>query len=217
MLNYISSFGVIIPLAIGLWYWRTLSLPARIIVGYFGFWTVEAVADRLSRTFLHTNMYLYHVSVLVETWLLGWAYYHVYDAKPVRKAMLPVGLLFTLVAVADATVISGLHSLNAVARAVQVALMLAMILIYFEQWMREIRPESPWHNFMFIVSVGLAVYYAGSVMSYLLHPANGTLASAIMSVIIDGSYIINLVLMTLGLWRETRQQSSTNYDSNIFA
>ncbi|RTQ45263.1 hypothetical protein EJV47_25635 [Hymenobacter gummosus] len=200
-LNLISSFGVLIPLAIGLRRWGILSPAARIIVGYFGFWSLEAFVDQWSRRVLHTNMYLFHVTVLVETLLLGWAYYQVYDLKPVRRIMPWVGVAFTLVALADAFWINDLQHENAVARVVQVSLMLAMILLYFEQWVREMRTDNPWHNFMFLVSVGLAIYYAGSVMSYL-GIASGGFAAIVMAIIIDLSFIVALVLMTVALWRE---------------
>lgn len=214
LLFWLSSFGVLIPLAIGLWRWRLLSTPARIMVGYFGFWAVEAVVDQWSRKVLHTNIYLYHVTVLVETWLLGWAYYHTYDLKPVRRAMLPVGAAFTLVALADAGWISGLNQLNTTTRLVQVVLMLAMILLYFEQWVRDMRPDNPWRNFMFMVSVGLAVYYAGSAMSHLMRQIGlSSLADDIMSVIIDSTYDIALVLMTVGLWRETHPRPASTYNA----
>ncbi|GAB3839321.1 hypothetical protein [Hymenobacter jeollabukensis] len=214
VLILVSGFGVWIPLLIGLWRWRSLSLPAKIIVGYFGFWAVEAVVDQWSRKVLHNNIYLYHLSVLVETWLLGWAYYHSYDLKPVRRAMLPVALAFTLLAIADACWIAGLDHLNVVTRAVQVMIMLSLVLLYFEQWVRDMRLDNPWHNLMFLVSVGLAIYYAGSVMSYLLIDDNSSaVASLIMSVIIDITYIVALGLMTLGLWREIHPRTSPAYET----
>lgn len=201
LLNYISSFGVLIPLGIGLRRWKFLSLPARIIVGYFGFWALEAFVDRWSRVYLHTNVYLQHVTVLVETWLLGWAYYCTYDLKPIRRLLLPLGGVFTLVALADAFWISGLNQLNTVARSVQVVLMLLLILLYFEQWIREMSLDSPWQNLMFTTSVGLAIYYASSVMSYL-SLATGGFAGSVMSIVIDSAYTVALVLMTIGLWRD---------------
>jgi hypothetical protein len=206
-LFWISSFGVLIPFGIGLWRWRYLSPAGRIIVYYFGFWTVEAFVDQWSRKVLHTNIYLYHVTVLVETWLLGWAYYQVLDLKPVRRVMLPLAGLFSLVAFADAFWIAGLHQFNTVTRVVQVVLMLAMIMLYFEQWVRDMRTDSPWRSLMFMTSVGLAVYYTGSLMSYLLkHIGPYDTSNAVMSIIIDSSYNVALVLMTIGLWRETRPQ-----------
>ncbi|RTQ45262.1 hypothetical protein EJV47_25630 [Hymenobacter gummosus] len=199
----VSSFGVVVPLAIGLRHWRLLFPAGRSIVYYFGFWTVEALVDQWSRKVLHTNVYLYHVSVLVETWLLGWAYYHTFDLKPVRRIMPWVALVFTLVALVDFFILAGPHQLNRVTRAVQVVLMLIMVMLYFEQWTREVHTGSPWRNLMFISSVGLAVYYTGSVMGYLLQNGAPTLTQRIISLLIDSTYNVALVLMTLGLWRET--------------
>lgn len=212
VLNYISTFGVILPFVIGVRRWGVLSLPARIVVGYFGFWSLEAFVDRWSRAVLHTNVYLYHVTVLVETLLLGWAYYCTLDLKLVRRTMPWLGAAFVLIAVADAGWISGLNEVNVVTRSVQVPLMIGLTLLYFEQWVREMRAEDPWHNFMFTVSVGLAIYYAGSVMSYLsIAPSN--FASSIMSAIIDTSTIVALVLMTLALWREVYPPTRPAYES----
>ena len=202
LIFWFGSFGVLVPLVIGLRRWRYLSPAARIIVYYFGFWSVEAFVDQWSRRVLHNNIYLYHVTVLVETLLLGWAYYQVYDLKPIRRIMPWVGAMFTWVAFVDACWLAGLYQLNRVTRAVQVVLMLTMILLYFEQWTREARAVSPWRNLMFMTSVGLAIYYTGSVMSYLLQTGALTTIERIMSLCIDSTSSVALVLMTIGLWRD---------------
>ncbi|WP_400191887.1 hypothetical protein [Hymenobacter sp. B81] len=204
--QWLSSFGVLVPLALGIWRWRSLSGPARAVVWYFAFWTLEAFVDVWSRRVLHTNIYLYHVSVLVETWLLGWAYYRALSSPRLRRWFVPVGLVFTAVAVADATVLSGLDRSNQYARALQVVLMLGCALLYFEQWLHELRVREPWQDFMFLVSVGLSVYYAGSVMSYMVADSQ-TAANQLMhalALVINLSYLFALVLMTLGLWRDGR-------------
>lgn len=210
VLNFISSFGVVVPLIIGLYGWAKLSPAARTLVVYFGFWFVEAFVDLWSRKALHTNMWLFHVTVLVETWLLGWAYYRVLDVKLVRRLLPWAGVVFTLVALADAFWINDLHHENTVARVVQVSLMLTLIMTYFEQWLREMRADSPWYDFMFMVSVGLAIYYTGSVMSYLSITPHGV-GKVVMMAIIDSSYNVGLVIMTIAMWREVFARNSPRH------
>ncbi|UYZ61046.1 hypothetical protein [Hymenobacter latericus] len=203
LLNRASMFGVLVPAVLGVWRWRSLSKPAHILVWYFAFWSADAFVDMWSRKVLHTNMYLFHVTVLVETWLLGWAYYHALQQPWVKRWLPVVGVAFTLVCLADAFWWSGLHRPNVYARAVQVVLMITLVLLYFEQWLQQLRALNPWYDFMFLVSVAQAIYYAGSVTSYLLKSEKGA-AGRWMSVIIDGTYLAGLVLMTLALWRDGR-------------
>ncbi|KUG09641.1 hypothetical protein [Solirubrum puertoriconensis] len=202
-LNRASMFGVLVPTVLGVWRWRSLSKSARILVWYFAFWSADAFVDMWSRKVLHTNIYLFHVTVLVETWLLGWAYYHALNQAWVKRWLPVAGVIFTLVCLADAFWWSGIHHLNIYARAVQVVLMITLVLLYFEQWLLQLRAINPWYDFMFLVSVAQAIYYAGSVTSYIMKNEKG-IANRWMGVIIDGTYIIGLVLMTLALWREGR-------------
>jgi hypothetical protein len=199
-----------VPVIIGLWRWRHISPPARIICYYFLFWAVEPVVDLWSRRVLHTNIYLFHVSVLVETLLLGWAYYQVLNLQLVRRIMPWVGVLFTLVALADAFWINGLNQDNTVARVVQVPLVLIMVLLYFEQWIRELHSGSPWRNFMFIVNVALVIYYTSSVVSYL-NLGSGGAAAAVMGIIIGLAVLVRLLLMTWALWQEAYPQKQSNW------
>jgi hypothetical protein len=199
-----------LPLGLGLMRWRRLSPAARIIVWYFAFWSVEGFLDVWSRAVYNTNGWLFHLSVLVETWLLVWAYLQVLQAPRLRQVLRVALLIFTAVAVADATVLSGLREANPYARAVQVVIMLGCALCYFEQWLHELRARNPWRDFMFTVSVGLTIYYAGSVMGYLLMktgPPTRQFYHYVMGLVINTSFIVAMVLMTLALWRDGRPQA----------
>ncbi|OON68757.1 hypothetical protein [Hymenobacter sp. CRA2] len=204
-----TNYGVLVPFLIGLWYWRRLDAAARIIVLYFGFWSVEGFVNLWSVHVLRTNIYLYHVTVLVETWLLGWAYYVVLRSEFIRRLMLPLGLAFTVVCLLDAFVWSGLSHFNTYARTVQVVLLLALILLYFEQWLQDLRVQ-PWADFMFVVSVAQAIYYTGSFMPYLLQGTtqNRAVSDAISGMIIATTYLITMMMMTWALWREARSPAN---------
>ncbi|WP_400191889.1 hypothetical protein [Hymenobacter sp. B81] len=208
--NYLGSFGVAIPLLIGLRRWPSLSGPARALVWYFAFWTLEAPVNLWSRRVLHTNIYLYHLDSLVETWLLGWVYYRALPAPQLRRWFVPAGLIFTAVVVADATVLSGLQALNEYARIAQTVLLLTLTILYFDRYMWQLPQQSAWRDFMFVVSLGLAVYYAGSVSGYVLFSRYASLGEdnpllySLAGLIIDSTYLVTLVLLTLALSRDQR-------------
>lgn len=205
MVNIVSLFGVWLPLILGIWRWRSLSKQARIVVVYFAFWAVEAFVDLWIKQNSGDNRFLYHITVFVETWLLGWAYYSSMRVEKLKRWFLPVGIIFSVVAVADAFIWSGLKQLNDYARSAQTVVLLSCCLLYFEQCVREARIQNPWWDFMFLTSVGQTVYYAGSVMSYLVMEnvtSYGSLDGIITSLVVDSTYIFAMVLMTLGLWRD---------------
>lgn len=208
---WLIGFGVLLPFGLGMERWRAHSPAARAVIWYLGFWSVEIFVDLWSRKVLHTNVYLYHVTVLVETWLLGWAYYQVFDLQPIRRVMPWIGALFTWLALVEAFWLTGLHDTNRITRAVQVVLMLTLVLLYFEQWTRKPQATRPRHDALFMTSAGLAVYYAGSVMGYLLQEGDGTLTQRILSLIIDSSYGVSLVLMAIGFWYD--QGAKTQLES----
>ncbi|WP_345220970.1 hypothetical protein [Hymenobacter koreensis] len=193
-----------------MWRWRNLSGPARAVVWYFLFWTIEAFVDTWTRKQHLPNAYLFHISVWVETLLLGWAYHLALRNERLKSWLLLAQAVFTAVAIADATFLSGINQMNRYARVLQVVLMLVYAFAYFEQWVRELRVRSPWNDFMFVVSVGLSVYYTGSVMGYVTlknDPEFSRLVAYSTAIIINLAYIFAMVLITIGLWRDANPQA----------
>ncbi|KAA9332392.1 hypothetical protein F0P96_13035 [Hymenobacter busanensis] len=203
-INRVGAYGVVVPLLIGVVRWRHLSPAGRALVWYFAFWTVEAPINFWSRRVLHTNLYLHHLDVLAETWLLAWAYYRALPAASrMRPMLLPAMGLFTALCLADATVLSGLQAPNQYARLGQTLLMLSLIIGYFDAYMRQPPTQDPWRETMFVASVGLGIYFAGSITGYLLQAASSSLLlTHAAGLVIDSMYLICLLLMTLAVYRD---------------
>ncbi|GAA4373656.1 hypothetical protein [Hymenobacter koreensis] len=204
--NRIGGFGIAIPLLIGLWRWKYLTPPAKALVWYFAFWTVEAPINLWSRKVLHTNIYLHHLDVLVETWLLGWMYYRAFGLGRLQRWLPVMGVAFTLLALADATVLAGLNQPNAYARLGQTLLMLSVIILYFDHYMQRISVNyHSWDDTVFRVSIGLAIYYAGSITGYIFFKLTDDLMIVrTAGLLIDSLFLVALVLMTWAISRDRR-------------
>jgi hypothetical protein len=205
-INYLGSFGILIPALLGWWYRARLSAPMRAVWWYCVYWSLEAPVNVYCRRVLHQNHPLHHLDVLVETWLLGWAYYEALGRRRTVWWLAAAGL-FTGVVVADATVFSDIFHDNSYARTAQTMLLVTIILLYFERWIHgSFRQVQPFEG-LFYVSVGQFIYYAGSITGYVLGPfaqSIGGNAQSALSFVIDSLYLGCLVLLIAGFRAEGR-------------
>ncbi|GAB2959403.1 hypothetical protein GCM10027048_28480 [Hymenobacter coalescens] len=167
LVGYLDEWGVVVPLILGVRLWARLSEPLRMVVCYYGFWLAQAPLNVYSRRVLHTNMYLHHLDTLVETWLLGWAYYRALNRSRLQPWIPVLLVAYTGVAVADATYWTGLLNLNIYSRVAQTVLMLCLLLWYLEHWLRRLPQQQLRYDGMFLVTVGLALYFTGSITGHL--------------------------------------------------
>ncbi|RTQ45265.1 hypothetical protein EJV47_25645 [Hymenobacter gummosus] len=207
-INYLGSFGIIIPALLG---WRQrnrLPTPMHAVWWYCIYWSLEAPVNVYCRRVLHQNHPLHHVDVLVETWLLGLAYYEALGRRR-QPWWLAAGAFFTAIAVADATIFSDIFHANVYARTVQTILLLACIMLYFERWIHEANRQVRPLDGMFYISAGLFIYYAGSITGYVLAPFARSVswdAQTALGIVIDALFLGCLGLIIAGFRAERRLQ-----------
>ncbi|MCC3158392.1 hypothetical protein LJ737_14175 [Hymenobacter sp. 15J16-1T3B] len=169
LINYVGSFGIIVPTVMGRRRWDRLSSPMRAVWWYCLFWSLEAPVNLFCRKVLHNNRPMYHIDVLAETLLLAWAYYLALGAQHPRRWLLG-GAAFTAIAVADATVLSGIWEMNVYAHTAETILLVVLIMFYFERWVHMPERRIGLREGMFYVSSGQMIYLTGSITGYVLMP-----------------------------------------------
>ena len=90
---------------------RHIPYEFKPIYYYVGGESIIWFLDRISRITIHNNIYLYHLSTILMVVFLTQAYHRLLPDSRVRRAIWPSLSLFLVVALLDATWLSGLFTL----------------------------------------------------------------------------------------------------------
>jgi|GEM_PF-2423044 len=210
-LNIISLLTFLIPLAVGLWRWASLA-PAYRPLLWFALvpGCIMGLLAEVGRYVFRNNIAYLHLVPLIETLVLAWAYWHALPAPRTRRFLLAALGLFMVVFVGEAAYWHGFwRGQNGYTHTIQTFVLLAFALLYFEQLLRELHTIRLEHDPMFLVSVGVMLYYAGTIMIFLLE---GSMQRRLQTNQIWTMYIIQAVLLivfnaflTLALWHANRR------------
>ncbi|WP_187314944.1 hypothetical protein [Hymenobacter sp. BT190] len=85
-----------------------------------------------------------------------------------RRYFLLLGILYTAFALLDTFVLHGLMQAITYTIVLKSALVVVLTMLYFEQVLRELRNVRLERDPMFVISVALLLYYAGTVMSLVM-------------------------------------------------
>ncbi|GAA3944776.1 hypothetical protein GCM10022406_28750 [Hymenobacter algoricola] len=155
------------------------------------------------------NIAYQHLIPLAETLVLGWAYWHALYAPRTRRFLLAALGLFVLVFSAESWYWQGFwQGENVYAHTVQTFVLLAFALLYFEQLLRELHTIRIEHDPLFLVSVGVMLYYAGTLMIFLLEAGMQRLHQSdqiwTMYIVQEVLLIVFNGFLTLALWNANR-------------
>ncbi len=103
---YIATYSIIIPVAIGIYFFKELTKPLKIVLAGL---CVALILDVLLFFFdpRRTNTFLYFFSA-VDILTLSWALSSAINNRKISKIFLAIGVLFIPLIIADAFFISGL-------------------------------------------------------------------------------------------------------------
>ncbi|RYU82181.1 hypothetical protein [Hymenobacter persicinus] len=169
-LNLLSVATSFVPLAVGAYRWSQLRPGTYPLV-----WValvpgcLLGVLSEIGRHVFHNNIVYQHLIPLAETLLLGWAYWYALTGPRNRRFLVASLTVFVLVFVGESVYWGGFwQGENPCSHAVQTIVLLSFALLYFEQLLRELRTIQLEHDPMFLVSVGVMLYYAGTIVVFLL-------------------------------------------------
>ncbi|TGE29670.1 hypothetical protein [Hymenobacter metallicola] len=168
-LNIISLLTYLVPLAVGIWRWHYLSPAYKKIV-----WFVLIAGSLLNtlseicRIVWQNNLAFVYLTNWTETFFLSWTFYLSFRSPIIRRRFSWAIGAFIAIALVQVIFLRGLYASNTYARVAQSILLSGASLVYFEQTLQELRNIRLNHDPMFLVSTGVLIYFAGSLMVYVL-------------------------------------------------
>ena len=211
---YVGQCSVMLPILIAVWRRTLLSQSLRVMLYCCLMWmTLMALGVYVGKVW-HYNVFVWQLVDLLEVWFIGWAYYHVIRFR-LRRHFLLIGVLYSLFALFDSFILNGLwdaalHKLassNTYTVVLKNLLIIGLILLYFEQTLRDLRNTMLEYEPMFIISVALIVFFAGTVVMFLIRFDIKDSTEYTMTLPVDT--VLNLVLHGLlarAFWLAGRQQ-----------
>jgi hypothetical protein len=168
-LNGLSVAAALLPVSVGLLRWRQLPRSGRYLWACALLGGLLGVLCEYGRIVWHNNILPLRGQVWLETVLLTLAYYHAIPESRLRRAI--PGLLgaFTLGAVGETVWLMDWRVGNGpYLHVLQAMLLIGVVLGYFEQVLSNPAPVRLTRHAMFVASVGVVLYYAGTVFVYVL-------------------------------------------------
>ncbi|WBA42078.1 hypothetical protein [Hymenobacter canadensis] len=174
VLYLVCQASILIPVMAGLLWRRRLPRSLRILVSCCLMWLVLMSFGEYASWAWGNNNGVYQLVDTLEPWFIGAAYYHTLRL-PWRRYFPLVGVTFTVLALFDYFVLSGLWQAitqtlifnDYYATLLRYILMIGLVLLYFEQCLTELRRISLWQDAMFVVSVGFLLFYTSTLMLFL--------------------------------------------------
>jgi hypothetical protein len=112
-------------------------------------------------------MAVWDTVTVLEMWFIGVAYHRILRFR-IRRYFLPLGILYTAFALLDTLVLHGLMRSITYTTVLESTLVVVLTLLYFEQMLRELRNVRLERDPMFVISVALLLYFAGTVVTFVM-------------------------------------------------
>ncbi|WP_345115322.1 hypothetical protein [Hymenobacter algoricola] len=168
-LNIISLLTYLLPLVIGFWRWHSLTPACKKLVWFvlIAGCLLNALSE-ISRVVWHNNHLFFYLNTWAETLFLSWAFFLSLHSSKVKRFFAWAVILFFVVALVQVIYLRGVYASNTYARLAQSTLLISAALLYFEQTLQELRTIQLEYDPMFLVSVGVILYFAGCLMVFTL-------------------------------------------------
>jgi hypothetical protein len=168
-LNLVSVLSYLFPLLVCVRRWHSLPAASRgLLVGALLIVGGLSVLSEVGRRLWHDNILFLYLLIWTETLFLSWIYYRNLHTRSACRLLLGAVALFVAVAVAELLYRHGLYRATTYTHVARSGLLIGAALLYFEQVLRELRNIRLERDPMFLLSVGVTLYYAGTLMVFVL-------------------------------------------------
>jgi hypothetical protein len=181
----IVPVSTLLPLGAGVYAYRRLEKPHKIILFYL---VIAGITDGAASYMAHhrtNNLWLLHIYTAIETVLLVWFYRIALVDERIKKGTAYVMVVFPLVCLANIIWGQGILRFNTYTRPVEALIVIYLGLIYFfERSQAPVDPGMKVHRFLSWFNTGILLYFSFSFLLFLffnyLHP-NSFLSYVIMT------------------------------------
>ena len=167
--NYISQASVLLPVIAGALVYKKLTQPFRIFFWFFVLSTGFEIQARLANNILHNNMPGYHLFTLVEFLAFSVIYYlHFQKKSKMRLLIAASAIVFVSIAIADVFYFNNIMKQPVISRSYSHIFLVLYSLVFLYTLFKKDEMEYSWVNPMFWVCIGALVYFASSMLYFML-------------------------------------------------
>lgn len=210
LLNIVGLLTYLVPLGVGLRRWRRLQPAYRPLVGFVLVpgTLLNGLLSEFGRYVQHNNIAYLQLALLGETLFLSWAYYNSFRSVAARRLLVLALGIFLGIYAFEMLYLNDVPNFNHIvySHITQSILLVGAAVVYFEQTLRELRNIDLSQDSMFMVSVGSMLYYAGTLMVFVLEGQLQDQPDTIWIIYIIQSVMLMVFngFLTLALWHGHR-------------
>ena len=195
ILSYTSQLSLIVPLWIGYQRRHLLKPEHKAVFWCCVMWVILTVIGEILFAVKRHNIFVWNIVIVLETLLLGYAFYLALHSSTIRLFIRIAGGIFLVTAIADFFFISGLEATIIYTVALESILLITVVLLYFERSLHELRTTPLEQHPMFVIGIGVIVYFSGTPVVFLLVDSVRGIQVVIMMMVNSVlSLIINLII-----------------------
>jgi hypothetical protein len=197
VLTYTAELSLLLPIWMGYRRWSVLQKHHKVVLWCCLMWAVLTVIGEILFATKQHNLFVWNTVTILETLFLGYAFYLVIRSSKLRHFLRIGAGIFVVLAVTDFFYLSGLKAVTVYTVAAETVLLITTVLLYFEQLLQELRATSLERNPMFLIGVGVIIYFAGTVMVFLLQNSVSGVQEMLMMMV---NSVLSLVLNSIIAW-----------------
>ncbi|SHL46324.1 hypothetical protein [Hymenobacter psychrotolerans] len=210
-LNLLSLATCIVPLLIGLRFWSRLSAPLRVVTITVLLQGILGLLSEIGRYVWNYNIVFLDLLTVSDTLGFGITYLLVLRRLTPRYVLLGLLIVFAGVAFYETVIRGSYHPggpPNVATFTLQFMVLLTAVLLYFDQILHDLHAILLERDPMFLISVGITLYYAGTVLvniaaEYMKDSADPGIIWTMFMVQFVLLIFLNLVLAR-AIWYATR-------------
>lgn len=197
ILVYTGELSLLLPIWVGYRRWFVLEKHYRTVLWCCVMWAALTIVGEILFAAKQHNLFVWNTVTVLETLLLGYAFYLVLRSPKTRKLLRIAASGFIALAVADFFYFSGLHATTVYTVATESVLLITIVLLYFEQLLQELRKTPLSRNPMFLIGIGVIIYFSGTVMIFLLQDSVSGVQEMLMMMV---NSVLSIVLNSIIAW-----------------
>lgn len=164
-----SKFSMLLPIFMGLKYYKRLDRPFRLFLYFMIASLVTEIQASITRAVFHNNLPGQHVFTLLEFMTFSMLYYmHLRKGSLMRSLIVINAFVFIGIAIADATFVHGITKDNSLARGYSSAFIVLYTLIYFLQLFRKDEGRFLKDYPMFWICTGALIYFGNNTLYFTI-------------------------------------------------
>lgn len=170
-------------MAMGYRRWPLLTRVFRPLVWCCAMWFGCMLVAEVTYALWNYNIGIWNLVTVLEALLIGSAFHYALDSARAAKWIRWVGAAYVVLAVAEATVVDGVWVTLRCTTLAETCGLVVLALLYFNQTLEQLRNVRLENEPMFVVSVAVLVYFAGTLVYFLAGSYFSITAMSFLSIV----------------------------------